>query len=375
MKVIQRKMDVTEHEIKGSQREMKADKREIMAKIDANQYMMEATIRIGQEETKTAINSIRSKLEETINKRMENGVAYLNQQTQGLRKELDEKIMETQQHLQVVMTSIDIWTGTLQDDITGVKKDLDIRAKGLEARIAEVEARVELEVGGRTGNEAGRAKPPKFDGSTSWAMYRRQFETVADHNRWMPQEKATYLIAALQGRACDVLHGVPRGATYEETIEALEDRFGDQHLAAAYRSQLKTRTQKAGESLQEFATAIEQLFLRAYPGLPEDHVRKEAGKAFADGLEDTDIKIQLLLGGEKTVNEALRQALELQAVFLAARPQKTLWGKWSPPTRQGNYRQPVCWTCGKSGHLQESCHYRRRDDDDRCGRRDDRRYR
>jgi hypothetical protein len=359
MKVIQRKMDVTEHEIKGSQREMKADKREIMAKIDANQHSMEATIRSGQEKTKTAINSIRSELEETIKTRMENAVVYLNQQTQGLRKELDEKIMETHQNLQVVMTSIDTWTGSLQDDITGVKKDLDIRAKGLEARIVQVEARAELDVGGRTGNDAGRAKPPKFDGSTSWAMFRRQFETVADHNRWMPQEKATYLIAALEGRACDVLHWVPRGATYEETIEALEDRFGDQDLAAAYRSQLKTRTQKAGESLQEFATAIEQLAHRAYPALPEDHVRKEAGKAFADGVEDPDIKIQLLLGGEKTVNEALRQALELQAVFLAARPRQTLWGNRSPLTRQGDHRQTVCWTCGKSGHFQKSCRYRR----------------
>jgi flagellar motility protein MotE (MotC chaperone) len=46
---------------------------------------------------------------------------------------------------------------------------------------------------------------------------------------------------------------------YEETIEALEDRFEDQHLADAYRSQLNTRNQKAGESLQEFATATEQL--------------------------------------------------------------------------------------------------------------------
>jgi hypothetical protein len=35
-----------------------------------------------------------------------------------------------------------------------------------------------------------------------------------------------------------------------------------------------------------------------------------------------DIKIQLLLGGEKTVNEALRQALELQAALLTARPLK-----------------------------------------------------
>jgi hypothetical protein len=140
----------------------------------------------------------------------------------------------------------------------------------------------------------------------------------------------------------------------------LEDHFGDQHLAAAYRSQLKTRTQKAGESLQEFATAIKQLAHGAYPALPEDHVRKEAGRAFTDGVEDPDIKIQLLLGGEKTVNKALRQAFELQAVFLAARPWKTLWCNWSPPTRQGDHRQSVCWKCGKPGHFQESCRYRER---------------
>jgi hypothetical protein len=36
-----------------------------------------------------------------------------------------------------------------------------------------------------------------------------------------------------QGWATDMLHGVPKEVTYEETLEALEDRFGDQHLAAA----------------------------------------------------------------------------------------------------------------------------------------------
>jgi hypothetical protein len=99
-------------------------------------------------------------------------------------------------------------------------------------------------------------------------MFRRLFETIAEHNRWMPREKATYLIAALQGRACDVVQWVPAGATYEESIETLEDRFGDQHLAAAYRSQLNARTQIAGESPQEFATAIEQL--ATSPTLPQE---------------------------------------------------------------------------------------------------------
>jgi hypothetical protein len=59
----------------------------------------------------------------------------------------------------------------------------------------------------------------------------------------------------------------------------------------AYRCQLTTRTQKAGESLQDFATAIELLAHHAYPTLPEDHRGREAGKTFTYGVEDPDIKI------------------------------------------------------------------------------------
>lgn len=78
--------------------------------------------------------------------------------------------------------------------------------------------------------------------------------------------------------------------------------------------------------MQEFATAIELLAHCVYSPLPEDHIRKEAGKVFADRVEDTAIKIQLLLGGEKIVYEALRQAPKLQGVLLAARPKKRAAG-------------------------------------------------
>jgi hypothetical protein len=44
------------------------------------------------------------------------------------------------------------------------------------------------------------------------------------------------------------------------------------------------------------------------------------GKASAEGVEDPTIKIQLLLGGEKMMNKALREALELQTVVIAASP-------------------------------------------------------
>jgi hypothetical protein len=107
-----------------------------------------------------------------------------------------------------------------------------------------------------TGNGTCAATPSKFEGTTSWSVFRHVFETVAEHNGWTPKEEFKYLITALEGRATDVLHGIPKGATYEEILQALEDSFGEELFAAAYRSQLNARMQKAGESLQDFAAAI-----------------------------------------------------------------------------------------------------------------------
>jgi hypothetical protein len=65
--------------------------------------------------------------------------------------------------------------------------------------------------------------------------------------------------------------------------------------------------------LQEFATATEQLAHCAYTAIPKDHIKREASKSFADEAEDLVIKIQLLQG-QKSVNEALRQALKMQTM-------------------------------------------------------------
>jgi hypothetical protein len=67
------------------------------------------------------------------------------------------------------------------------------------------------------------AQNSKFDGSTSVAVFRRQFETAAKHNGWRPDDKAEHLIAY-------ILHSVPTGATDEEVAAVLENRYGDHHL-------------------------------------------------------------------------------------------------------------------------------------------------
>lgn len=61
----------------------------------------------------------------------------------------------------------------------------------------------------------------------------------------------------------------------KKPFRPLMNCYGDQHLVAVYRSQLKMRTQGVGQSFQEFATVAEELLHCSYPVLLKDHVRRQ----------------------------------------------------------------------------------------------------
>jgi hypothetical protein len=77
---------------------------------------------------------------------------------------------------------------------------------------------------------------------------------------------------------------------YEETIRATEDWFGDEHLAALFCTQPKTRTWIIDDPVQEFINAIEWLTQHAFLALHKGHVGRGPGKAFGDGIRNQDIK-------------------------------------------------------------------------------------
>jgi hypothetical protein len=97
-----------------------------------------------------------------------------------------------------------------------------------------------------------------------------------------PGESHIFYICPL-GWGLRCANGVSKGAIFENILDPLNDHFEDQHLTAFCRSQLKTKTQYVGESLQEFATAVQQRAHRAYPALPEDHVRERQARRSLTG--------------------------------------------------------------------------------------------
>jgi hypothetical protein len=144
------------------------------------------------------------------------------------------------------------------------------------------------------------------------------------------------------------LHSFPAEASYEDIVWALQDRFGNHQLAAVYRSQLKSRVQTSDETLQEFAAAVEQLAHWAL-GLPVGIIQTEAAHA---------MKQRLLMGGDRTLNEALHQAVKLEEAKAAARPPAHLPVRKvveapAPPIESHRSGSPVCWECGSTGHLRK----------------------
>jgi hypothetical protein len=85
-------------------------------------------------------------------------------------KSLLETIIDTREHVHEELGLM------IQGEAQMTKTLLDTTLRGFEAKIAEVER------GRGIGTGAGAMKPPMIDGTTSWAVFRRQFETAAEHN-------------------------------------------------------------------------------------------------------------------------------------------------------------------------------------------------
>jgi hypothetical protein len=162
-------------------------------------------------------------------------------------------------------------TRNLREDLS---RNIEATRQDFETQLAALKARTKRAGGGNTGANTDKVKPPKFDGSTSWVVFHRQFEAAAIHNDCTPRENAAHLLSVLQGQAADILRRVSAEASYEDIVGALQNRFGDHQLAAAYRSHLKARVQTSGETLQEFAAVVKQWRTGPLLGFPSATFRR-----------------------------------------------------------------------------------------------------
>ncbi|GBM22110.1 hypothetical protein AVEN_266472-1 [Araneus ventricosus] len=345
-------------------------------------FAMMAEMKAGQEEMRVAQAGLEQKME-ARQEEMRSGQEEIKNQIQAhVESQVDE-----------IKIYVDGFIGKIEEEVQCVKGKIDKVESEVQEKIGNLERRIS-ELEDRPNNfqtspeliyTRSTIKLLTFDGQTSWTVFKTQFDVVSSTNGWTDFVKASQLVASLRGSAAEVLQGIPADKLTDlTTIEkALESRFGDSHPTQFYRTELKTRRQKPGESLQVLAADVERLMSLAYAECPLDVRESLAAQYFVDAIRDKETQLSTRLMDFTDLKSALAYSMKFESakttskIFIHARSMETDDDNWkerddkfesllkaleklveslaaeqNAPRRNPNL---TCWKCFKKGHVQRAC--------------------
>ena len=234
-----------------------------------------------------------------LNSKMEQNAAEIKASVEGKFKEIDANFQ----------------------DIRKQQTDLESDFNALKQEVLELKSKPVL-VRSNQEPSVAKMKAPTFDGTTSFNVFKLQFETIAAANGWSRGEMASTLVVALRGNAAEVLQMVPQSelGSYELIMEALHRRFGSEHKKQIYQMEAINRKQFANESLKDFATDVERLAHLAYADETPEYREKQMIQTFVAGIRDAEIKKAALCFPKATFAETVGFALTQETATLLSRP-------------------------------------------------------
>ncbi|GBN24263.1 hypothetical protein AVEN_109699-1 [Araneus ventricosus] len=249
----------------------------MMAEMKAGlEYKMES----GQEEMRSGQEEIKSHIQ-----------AHTESQVEEMKIHVDGCIGKIEEEVQCAKLKIEKVESEVQRKIEESNCKVQEKIGNLERRISELEEMPNyFPASPEFISSRPKVKPLTFDGQTPWTVFKTQFDVVSSTNGWTDFVKASQLVASLRGSEAEVLQVIPADKMTDLTTveKALESRFGDSHLTQFYRTELKTRRQKPGESLQELAADVERLMSLTYAECPLDVRESLAVQYFVDAIRDED---------------------------------------------------------------------------------------
>ncbi|GBN45947.1 Retrovirus-related Pol polyprotein from transposon 297 [Araneus ventricosus] len=363
---MKKSMEKGQEEMRKGQEEMKDRMEKGQAEMKDRMEKGQQEMRKGQEEMKNQIQShVESKVGE-IKDHVNSCIEKIEEDVQSVKREIGE---------------IEEVEDKVQGKIEEVKEKVQVKIGDLEKRLSELEDRpINFPANPDLTYSRPTIKSLTFDGQTSWTVFKTQFDVVSSVNGWNNRVKASQLVASLRGSEAEVLQGIPSDKLTDlMTIEnALEARFGDSHLTQFYRTELKTRRQKPGESLQVLSADVERLMSLAYAECPQDVRDSLAAQYFVDAIRDEDTQHATSLMDAKDLKSAFAYSMKYEAAKTVSKTSrnvrsievedgtgkekdekfdcllKTLEkllnshvaGKRNTPRRNPN---ETCWKCNKKG--------------------------
>ena len=144
--------------------------------------------------------------------------------------------------------------------------------------------------------EFNEVKLPPFNGKEDGKVWVSRFETVAERRGWSDDKKLDNLIPKLQGKAGEfVFTQLPRGtlSCYSELIKELNSRFRVVETKRTFAARFSQRSQRQGETAEEFAAELKRLYAKAYSFRSEATRQEDLVRRFLDGLRDNDARFEV----------------------------------------------------------------------------------
>lgn len=351
--------------------------------VDMSQFMVLLTqmmaqqhgeLKLSNQEMKQEMNQMMAQQHTEMKQDMAQQIGDLKESNDRITQRLDEKFLD-------LSTTIDRKVEQLHGEIQDVKTEIQTEVESVKTQVeqklyTEVQ-RLEKELRDIKKSETTtqvvqtsskfNLKPPTFDGTTSFAIFKFQFETASVQNQWNEEHQVAALIVALKGEAAETLQTIPENERrgYGEIIKALERKYGSDHKREIYRMELKGRSQKAGETLQEFASAVERLAHLAHASTSSEFMERIKIDAFIDGIRDTETRRAVILTPKATFAETIACALINETAQTLIKPAinkiRRVEIDTSSNTEQPTYRSSTsgkirCWICDKLGHISRDCY-------------------
>ncbi|GBM66543.1 Retrovirus-related Pol polyprotein from transposon 297 [Araneus ventricosus] len=359
-------------------------------KLFAMMAGLEQKMEAGQEEMRVAQAGLEQKME-ARREEMRSGQERTEKRQEEMKGLIDEVKGEVQRKIEEVEEKVQMKIEDVKSEVKGKFEEVEHKVQGkigdIERRLSELEVRpFSFSASPEFMHSRPTIKSLTFDAQTSWTVFKTQFDVVSSTNGWTDFVKASQLVASLRGSAAEILQGIPADKLTDlTTIEkALESRFGDSHLTQFYRTELKTRRQKPGESLQELAADVERLMSLAYAECPLDVRDSLAAQYFLDAIRDEDTQHSTRLMDAKDLKSSLAYGMKYEAARTVSKTSRhvrsiqtedhmsgerddkfefffntlekllnsSLAGKKNTSRRNSNV---TCWKCNKKGHVQREC--------------------
>ena len=190
-----------------------------------------------------------------------------------------------------------------------------------EARSREVPNRRGYNPPNQSSNHSSTAhgvKIPSFSGKENWQVWIARFEAIANRCKWNEHDRLLHLLPRLEGQAAEFAFvQLPPFAVqdFELLRSELDNRFRPVETSRSLAAKFNRRKQKPGESFEDFAADLKNLYDRAYQYRDRRTRDQDLVQHFLDGLYDEDVRFQVEFHKEpKSIEQAVYYAVTLHQI-------------------------------------------------------------